>query len=1024
MRITRLGFAGFGPYRHEQWIDFRAFEDDGIYLIGGRTGAGKSTILDAVCFALYASVPRFEKGEARLRSDHCAPEDPTWVTLEFSAAGRDYRVTRTPTYDRPKARGEGTTTKAPTAELAVLEDGEWRGVAAKPREVGIELAEIVQLTRDQFLQVILLAQNRFQRFLAASNDERQEVLRSLFATERFSSFEDYLVERRKEVEKELGAELETVERLAERARALAVPETQHPGEGTGDVDGDGDEESALVPDEEWFAGLAASVEPARRAAELALARADAAARAADEADRRAEDLARRIQRREAALAVRDALAARAQADAHDRAALAAARSAAPLWPLVLAVDSASERLRLSETAESEARAVYRDVLADAPAGSPAGIEAEDDRPHGTDDPREAVDRWTRELGSLAESVADERSLPGLERDVEAAARVLAEARAAAEAAAARRRALPADVERARAAVATASATAAGLETATATVEGLKRRVTAAHDARGLATRLSEARAAEITAMRASREATAHLESLLVRRLAGHAAELAEALVDGEPCSVCGATEHPSPASNSDEPVREEDIEAARSDVAARSAAADAAVRVARESASAHEQALVASGGDPVEELDALLAEAETQRDACASASARLAALEAEVERLLAEAGRADDEAADRERHRDAAAERHVAAVTRLDAVRARVDAARGDSASVADRVDRITRRRECAARLVAALDDRAECARELDAARAALAEALAGSDGVAPAFSHSDDVRAAHLPESEIRRLEALAATAAEERAANAAVLADPELAELPEEAPDTAATADARRRAAEDRDAALSALHAIERRESDLAAVRRDALSALSAVRARRDEVEAIRGLADTVEGKAPNTRRMDLETFVLAAQLEQIIAAANRRFAVMTSGRFALEHDDTVAYRNTASGLGLAIRDEYTGRSRPTASLSGGETFLAALALALGLAEVVTERAGGITLETLFIDEGFGSLDGETLEIAMSTLDELRAGGRTVGLISHVDAMKERIAARLTVEVDETGASHVRQQRVPTPA
>jgi exonuclease SbcC len=167
-----------------------------------------------------------------------------------------------------------------------------------------------------------------------------------------------------------------------------------------------------------------------------------------------------------------------------------------------------------------------------------------------------------------------------------------------------------------------------------------------------------------------------------------------------------------------------------------------------------------------------------------------------------------------------------------------------------------------------------------------------------------------------------------------------------------------------------------------------------------------------------------MDLETFVLAAQLEQIIAAANRRFAVMTSGRFALEHDDTVAYRNTASGLGLAIRDEYTGRSRPTASLSGGETFLAALALALGLAEVVTERAGGITLETLFIDEGFGSLDGETLEIAMSTLDELRAGGRTVGLISHVDAMKERIAARLTVEVDETGASHVRQQRVPTPA
>jgi exonuclease SbcC len=158
-----------------------------------------------------------------------------------------------------------------------------------------------------------------------------------------------------------------------------------------------------------------------------------------------------------------------------------------------------------------------------------------------------------------------------------------------------------------------------------------------------------------------------------------------------------------------------------------------------------------------------------------------------------------------------------------------------------------------------------------------------------------------------------------------------------------------------------------------------------------------------------------MRLETYVLAAQLEEIVAAANTRLRAMTSGRYLLEHDDSVQFRNTRSGLGLSILDQHTGRARPTHSLSGGETFLASLALALGLAEVVTNQAGGITLDTLFIDEGFGSLDSDTLEIAMGTLDSLRAGGRTIGLISHVDAMKEQIPAKLRIVVTEQGYSEI---------
>ncbi|RWZ50870.1 SMC family ATPase [Labedella phragmitis] len=1031
MRITRLSFAGFGPYRDEQNIDFRAFEDDGIYLIAGRTGAGKSTILDAVCFALYASVPRFEKGEARLRSDHCAPEDPTWVALEFSAGGHDYRVTRSPAYERPKSRGEGTTVSPPSAELAMLVDGDWHGVAARPKDVGIRLADIVQLTRDQFLQVILLAQNRFQRFLAAGHDERQDVLRSLFATERFSSFEDYLVERRKAVENELGAELATVERLAERATDLVatIPRLDSSRETsvaddraqpTGADPARGEEPPPVAvrrdsPDETWFAERVASLLPLLTAAERRVAAADAAADAAEEEDRRVEELARRIRRRDAARLIRQELDARAAADAADSAELERARAAAPLWPLVVAIDTGQDRASAAAEELDRARRAFEESLAgtdvsDVDASTPAPI---------------AVDVFTRELGSLTEAAAEERTLPGLDDDVQRAEDRVSATRRAVDEASVRRDEIPSELEAARAAVTAARAAAAELDAATSVVERLKRQSAAAHDVRSRAEELRRADAAEIAARQAARDASAHLEHLLTVRLGAYAGELAERLLDGEPCAVCGSTVHPAPAAPpaDDDRVGDDDIEAARAADAERSILVERASRAAREADTAHKQAIVASGGATVDELEAQLADAESHRDACASARARLPRLEAVVDELGAEAERADAVLDDLVRQRDAATEALVAATTRRDAARSRVTAARGESASVADRVARTTGRRDAAAALAAASSAAEERMRELSDARSALDTAITNTTGRGQDFADAEAVRAAHRDGAHIRTLEKRVAAAADARVVNTATLSDPDLADLPSDAPDTAASAAAVVEARTSRDRVLADLHTLQSRERELATVRREALSALSAVRARRDEADAIRGLADAVEGKSPNTRRMDLETFVLAAQLEQIIAAANRRFHVMTSGRFTLEHDDSVAYRNAASGLGLAIRDEYTGRARPTASLSGGETFLAALALALGLAEVVTERAGGITLDTLFIDEGFGSLDGETLEIAMSTLDELRAGGRTVGLISHVDAMKERISARLTVEVDESGASRVRQHHATVP-
>jgi len=174
----------------------------------------------------------------------------------------------------------------------------------------------------------------------------------------------------------------------------------------------------------------------------------------------------------------------------------------------------------------------------------------------------------------------------------------------------------------------------------------------------------------------------------------------------------------------------------------------------------------------------------------------------------------------------------------------------------------------------------------------------------------------------------------------------------------------------------------------------------------------ELVAQLSNAVAGR--NAKKMDLETFVLAGELEQIVIAANLRLDDMSAGRYRLRHTDAVA--RGASGLGLEVVDAYTGQARPPQSLSGGETFLASFALALGLAQVVTDRAGGIRLDTLFIDEGFGSLDADTLELAMRTLDELRRGGRTVGVISHVEAMKEQLPAQLHVAATPHGPSVVR--------
>jgi exonuclease SbcC len=532
------------------------------------------------------------------------------------------------------------------------------------------------------------------------------------------------------------------------------------------------------------------------------------------------------------------------------------------------------------------------------------------------------------------------------------------------------------------------------------------------DRRAAALRAAETAHADALGLLES--ATAVVRALLRRRLDGHAGELAAGLVAGEPCAVCGSREHPAPAVAADEPVSDDDIaEAEKRHATALDAERDAAI-AASDARAAVAEVRGAVGDATVDSLTADLERADADLGLAEAADTRRREL-SEQRRGLVEADA--QAAAERELlSADAVARRQEIAVAdqELAHTRRRVDAARGEHDSVASRLAAARRRRSTAEALrtasrehLASVDAASVAVRDLDSR-------LADTG-----FESADDARAALLPASERRDLDAAVTDHEVQLRSERDRLRELELelAGVGDEPIDIDETATALGQARDRWSAAVDAAAAATQRRERLADLRARAGEALAATSDLAQEQAVIARLANTVAGRAPNTHRMSLESFVLAAELEEIVEAANLRLSDMSSGRYTLRHSDAIAARGASSGLGLTVLDAHTGQARPAQSLSGGETFLASLALALGLAEVVTSRSGGVRLDTLFIDEGFGSLDADTLDLAMRTLDELRQGGRTVGLISHVAAMKEQIPAQLIVEATREGPSTLRQ-------
>ncbi|MCV9993987.1 SMC family ATPase [Paeniglutamicibacter sp. ZC-3] len=1039
MRVHALQIEAFGPFAKRASIDFDALSEAGIFLLNGETGAGKTSVLDGICYALYGSLPGVRQGSKSLRSDHASPTAVPEVICEFSTGGRRFEVTRSPAWERPSTRSKnGFTTAQAQSRLRERIDGAWIEKSTRNDEVGHVLAEILGLDKEQFTKVAMLPQGAFAAFLRAKDKDREDLLRSLFDTSEYAMTERILGERlnaaRAEAEDAERARATTLETLLNDATSTLY------GDEDPEADGESGEGRTGLPQEardhldageshELGELLRRRVAQLRSGLERARTGADAELTTAQKTRTALEDRATRHRQLAELGTLRTAHEARAEHIADLGALLEADARAVGLLPYHQQLSDARAKADAAHhRLVAAASAVDTGEAHDSLMAQDAGIDALLELSRATvPDPQVLVvlggHAAEASKASRAAAALIEAALPE-EAELEEVRRGILALKAEIDTGAAKqsgRAGRIGEIGEGLAELRTRHGELAALAESAGTLEAAVRSATERRDAVLARTRAEKAQATAHTTWNASRtqtlEARERVAQLVALRLEQSAAALAQELIDGEACLVCGSTAHPEPASLPEgEFVSAQDIEAAQG-LLAQAEKAEDKHKTALEKAN---QVLDVSRGR-IGELGAEDAAAElaaaTEAHAKATASgAEAAAAQRTLQQAETELENLKEAQAKTATELEVAAARQQAEEARALKLEARLAKLGRDGQSLAERHVILGSAATALETLSAALHASTNAAANLEASTGQWAEKLAGI-GVADTAawkelllddagraaeqqtvrSHNDEAvrikTLAEAPGIELARTEAANGIETpgehEHAAAHQAVV-------------DTAAARD--RLLA--RDAVLTSYAA--RLE---AALRKLATLAMEAGPVL-ERYATLKSIAELARGAGENRLKMTLSTYVLAARLESVALAATARLLVMTGQRYSLVHDDTPR-GNNKSGLGLQILDSWTGVKRDTQTLSGGESFMASLSLALGLADVIQQQSGGIDIETLFVDEGFGSLDGETLEQVMDALEMLRSGGRVIGVVSHVAEMKQRIATRLNVHKGRNGST-----------
>ena len=930
MRPLRLTLSAFGPYAAQTTLDLEKLGKGGLYLITGDTGAGKTTLFDAITYALYDHSSSGIREGSMLRCKYADDKTPTFVELEFEVHGVRYTVRRNPEYQRPKARGEGMTTEKADATLTYPDD---RPPVTKAKDVTAAVQEIIGLDYNQFSQIVLIAQGQFTKLLNASTEERSRIFRKLFRTQRYAQLQERL---------QAEAAALNQQRTAQNAKLDSLLSgLQFTPEG---------------PDAEALRALCAQTVP------------------------------------ETALALLDALTAR-QAAALEEASTALQTTEAQLDTVQQQLGAAAQAQRLAQ----QLAARQAELASAKPALDAARAEAD----------RHAGD--AAQLDALTAQVTQAQSALAAYDALDALCRQQAEARDTARLAAAQAQKRRTQLDSLNAVLAAAETDLAALADADTRLLTLQTR-SAQLAQRGEALAKLEQRLADCQrqtkaahkAQESYRAAAAAQDDARARRdalerafLDAQAGLLAESLTEGMPCPVCGSTHHPARALLPHTAPTQAQVEAARQSAAAADRQAQSASAAAQSALAAANEAKISLRRD----AETLLPERFTAPEGTVPLTFALmsnvlaeetAALQTEQADCAARCRQAE---ADCRRKAQLEADRQAKTRQRpaLEQAAAEADRSAAAQNASADALEgQIAERRAALpyprrADAQAALD-------KLEADRRAL---RTGMDTAQRRLKQAEQAVAA--AEAAVEALTAQQTAAQKELPARSAEELTAQQTEL------TAA-----REALRSREKQLSAQLLPNRKT---AAQYRAAAEARQALENRWQWVSA---LAATAGGTLTSKQKIRLEAYIQMNYLDRILRYANTRLMQMTAGQYELERIGAENQRSQ-SGLDLGVIDHYNGTRRSVKTLSGGESFKASLALALGLSDEVQSSAGGIRLDTLFLDEGFGSLDEESLELAIRVLSGLTEGDRLVGIISHVGALKDRIDRQVVVHKARTGGSTV---------
>ncbi len=1013
MRPISLRMTAFGPFPGNEQIGFTSLGENPLFLINGPTGAGKTTILDAICFALYGKSTGDEREAAQMRCDLAESGSLTEVEFIFELSGKKYLIQRSPEQVRPKKnRVEEVTVQAPKAKFSeLIKGGEERLIVAKRvSEATMEIERLTGLNADQFRQVMVLPQGRFRQLLMAESREREHIFSNLFQTRIYKQLEESLKNRaaaiRKEVEKHNqvcrgileGAGVESIDAMSEEIKDLTTLKQQL--------------EKDKIEKEKLFLDASSALQNGKiifeQFEQLAFTKAEQTK--LEERKPRILKLRERLQSAESALKLSTVYENANRCRSEKDAALEQENKARQKsLSLKMALEEAEQKLKEIEPISAQLDHLKKEgVQLDAYGARALKLtEALKEKQVAEEEKRKAkklletINMELQEVSKTRDSretelkilQANQAELPGLQLNLKEAK----------------------DLLRKRSELEEKQKKITGLNSRLEQMEREGKKLAAVHESV-----LDDAR------------------DLEMRWHQGQAALLAKQLEADQPCPVCGSVEHPEPAISMDAIPTESDLKQAREkEQAAQKQLHDAKViyfelkrdkenldavvdelktDLAEQAERSHDE-LMRQHKQLQEKVEDLLKQ-QNKVDQLIEAVNKIKGEETSKKQKLEETNRrltektailaakkAEFESAERELPKEYREPGYLQ--KRIDETRLSIEKNQQKITEIRKvHQDCMGESKAADAAHMAARDTKEQSGKNLIEAESKWDSFLKDSS-----FDSESVFLEALLDEEEIRDLKEEIESFEKQVNQTAGALKQQTSALEGKQKPDLAALQEKLAKSNEYKQAAEKAFRETEGRLVQVEAIRKKLEKTESERKKLEEEYSLIGTLSEVANGMTGN--KVSLQRFVLSVLLDDVLIEASRRLRLMSKGRYQLLRKEDRAKGGRASGLDLEVEDAYSGKVRPVATLSGGESFMAALAMALGLSDVVQAYAGGIRLDTLFIDEGFGSLDPESLDLAIRTLIDLQSSGRMIGIISHVPDLQEQIATRVEVISTQKGSS-----------